>query len=138
MRIHPRIRHTSPDLASLFRHQRAEGVPLANDASFGVGFAPFDELESVVLAVERRLDSREVKAAHPEIGEDIKVMGARRGDAIVLTVGCRSSGVTSADLLGYRRTRGRRPDRDSRGGSIEHGRVDVGVNLADGERCTLR
>src|SRR5512135_2325236 len=83
--IHPRIRPTSPDLAALFLRRRAAGAPLANDTSLAVGYAPLDELESAVLAVERRLNAPEVKAAHPEIGEDIKVMGTRSGRELSLT-----------------------------------------------------
>jgi S-adenosylmethionine synthetase len=63
-------------------------VPLANDTACGVGFAPLTDLERVVLAVERRLNSSETKRAHPEIGEDIKVMGIRRGERLDLTIGC--------------------------------------------------
>lgn len=88
VRIHPRIRATSPDLASLFAQPHGSAAPLANDTSLGVGYAPLDGLESMVLAVERRLNSREIKATHPAIGEDIKVMGARQGGAIRLTIAC--------------------------------------------------
>jgi S-adenosylmethionine synthetase len=134
VRIHPRIRHTSPDLAALFRHERAGGAPLANDTSFGVGFAPFDELESVVLAVEQRLNSREVKAAYPEIGEDIKVMGTRRDDAIVLTVACALVGRYVADLVDYRTKKEQvRQIALDAARSIARGTVEVAVNTADGE-----
>jgi S-adenosylmethionine synthetase len=96
VRIVPRIRPT---------HQRAAGVSLANDTSFGVGFAPLSELERIVLQVERRLNAQEVKRAHPEIGEDIKVMGARRGDDIALTVACALVGRHVHDLADYREKR---------------------------------
>jgi S-adenosylmethionine synthetase len=59
---------------------------LANDTSFGVGFAPFDDLERAVFKTERFLNSSEIKKEHPEIGEDIKVMGVRFGEKIRLTV----------------------------------------------------
>ena len=88
VRILPRIRPTSSDLASLFAQSHGTAAPPANDTSLAVGYAPLDTLESMVLAVERRLNSREIKSSHPAIGEDIKVMGARRGDAIRLTVAC--------------------------------------------------
>ena len=52
LRIVPRIRDTSPDLAALFLRRGEGGVPLANDTSFGVGFAPLDRLERAVLAVQ--------------------------------------------------------------------------------------
>jgi S-adenosylmethionine synthetase len=88
VRILPRIRPTSSGMASLFAQSRGTAAPPANDTSLAVGYAPLDALESVVLAVERRLNSRDIKDSHPAIGEDIKVMGARRGDAIRVTVAC--------------------------------------------------
>jgi S-adenosylmethionine synthetase len=56
-------------------------VRLANDTSIGAGFAPMSDLEKVVAAVAR-LNARDVKAAGPEVGEDIKVMGIRLGGRI--------------------------------------------------------
>lgn len=88
VRIYPRIRPTSSDLASLFAQAHGVAAPPANDTSLAVGYAPLDTLESIVLAVEQHLNSRAVKASHPGIGEDIKVMGARQGEAIRLTVAC--------------------------------------------------
>ncbi len=88
MVFHTLVRPGSPDLVELFLRQRETGVKLANDTSVGVGYAPLSELETVVYQVERHLNAAETKAAHPEIGEDIKIMGVRRGDAIHLTVGC--------------------------------------------------
>jgi S-adenosylmethionine synthetase len=83
VRLVPRIRETSPDLAALFLRGAQGGMPLANDTSFGAGFAPLDRLERAVLAVERSLC-----AAAPEIGEDIKVLGVRSADRLELTVAC--------------------------------------------------
>lgn len=88
VRILPRIRPTSPGLAALFLRQQAAGAPLANDTSCGVGYAPLDVLERSVLAVERRLNDPATKQGCPFIGEDIKVMGVRRGESIALTVAC--------------------------------------------------
>ncbi len=79
VRIHSLIRPTSTDLAGLYERRR--GAPLANDTSFGVGYAPLDRLEQVVLAVEHALNSPATKATHPELGEDVKVMGVRTGRA---------------------------------------------------------
>lgn len=101
VRILPRIRPTSPDLAALFLRQHQAGVPLANDTSCGVGFAPLDDLERIVLAVERRLNAPETKAAHPALGEDIKVMGVRREGGISLTVACAMVDRHIADLAEY-------------------------------------
>ncbi len=87
--IRPRIKPGSKDLVELFMRFQKEGkVPLANDTSFGVGFAPLDDLERIVLETERFLNSPKMKAEHPEIGEDVKVMGVRIRDRIRITVAC--------------------------------------------------
>lgn len=82
--IMSKIRPGSRDLVDLFL--RNKGVHLANDTSFGVGYAPLSDTEKVVIAVERYLNSKEYKKAHPEVGEDIKVMGLRNNSTIKLTV----------------------------------------------------
>ncbi len=85
--INTRIKPGSRDLVELFeRFQKSGEVPLANDTSFGVGFAPLNDLESIVLNTERFLNSEEMKIKHPEVGEDIKVMGVRIKDKIRLTI----------------------------------------------------
>ena len=130
VRIHPRIRPASPDLAALFLRRREAGAPLANDTSLGVGFAPLDELERTVLAVERQLNSPEVKAAQPEIGEDIKVMGVRSRGDMALTIACALVGRHVASLDDYRRKKARICEiaAVAAGGSAE-----VAVNTADGD-----
>lgn len=86
VRLHPRIRPGSADLVDLFMRQARTGHWLANDTSIGVGFAPMTRLERAVLEVERHLRSERTHAEHPELGEDIKVMGVRRGGEVELTV----------------------------------------------------
>ncbi len=86
VKVHSLIRPGSGDLVELYRRQ--QGQVLANDTSCGVGYAPLDTLEQMVYGVERHLNSPEVKAQHPEFGEDIKVMGVRRGEGFALTVAC--------------------------------------------------
>jgi len=87
IKVHAKLKPSSKDLVELFeRFQKNKEVPLANDTSFGVGFAPFDDLERAVFKTERFLNSSEIKEEHPEIGEDIKVMGVRFGEKIRLTV----------------------------------------------------
>jgi S-adenosylmethionine synthetase len=130
VRIHPRVRPTSPDLAALFLRRRETGVPLANDTSLGVGFAPLDELESAVLAVERKLNSPEVKAARPEIGEDIKVMGVRSGRDLALTVACALVGRHVSDLDDYRRKKSRIRELAAAAAGAA---AEVAVNSADGD-----
>jgi S-adenosylmethionine synthetase len=63
-----------------------EEIPLANDTSFAVAFAPLSETEKLVFETERLLNSKDFKERLPEVGEDIKVMGMRRGDRIRLTI----------------------------------------------------
>jgi len=78
------LRPGSPDLVDLFL--RGSGVPLANDTSAGIGYAPLSETERVVLGTELFLNSAPFKTQHPEVGEDIKVMALRRGSEITLTM----------------------------------------------------
>ena len=74
----------SVDLVSVY--ELGKEVPLANDTSVGVGYAPLSTLERLVYETERLLNSKEFKSKVPASGEDVKVMGVRRGKKIVLTV----------------------------------------------------
>jgi S-adenosylmethionine synthetase len=76
-----RIGQGSVDLRGVFDQKAV----LANDTSFGVGFAPFSDTERVVLETERFLTLK-LKKKLPALGEDVKVMGYRRGSKIHLTV----------------------------------------------------
>jgi S-adenosylmethionine synthetase len=87
VRVHPLVRPGSSALRALVGRQRTQPL-LANDTSFAVGYAPSSRLERVVLAVEQALTSAATVAAHPVIGEDVKVMGLRRGHLIDLTIAC--------------------------------------------------
>jgi len=86
VRIHCLVRSGSVDLRELFARSPAGEVPLANDTSFGVGYAPLGDVERTVLDVERRLNTPEFLDAHPGQGEDVKVLGFRSGAALSLTV----------------------------------------------------
>lgn len=87
VKVYAKIKPGAKDLVELFeRFQKSGEVPLANDTSFGVGFAPFNELERAVYETERFLNSEALKREHPEVGEDIKVMGVRVESRIRLTV----------------------------------------------------
>ncbi|WP_422398141.1 methionine adenosyltransferase [Sulfolobus tengchongensis] len=74
----------SADLVGIF--EAGKRVPLSNDTSFGVGFAPFTRLEKLVYETERYLNSKQLKSKLPEVGEDIKVMGLRRNNEVDLTI----------------------------------------------------
>lgn len=78
----------SSDLTDVFRRDQAQTyIPSANDTSFGVGHAPFSELEEIVYNTERSLiEDLKKKKGLKAIGEDTKVMGLRNGDDITLTI----------------------------------------------------
>jgi len=87
VRVTSAVRPGSAELIDLFERD-GESVPTANDTSCGVGFAPLSEVERMVLAIEKRLNSEETRAKDPALGEDVKVMAFRRGDAIRIIVAC--------------------------------------------------
>ncbi|UFS71010.1 methionine adenosyltransferase [Geomonas sp. RF6] len=74
----------SQELIDIF--DRPGAVMGANDTSAAVGYYPLSPTEEAVLALERELNSDLFKSLHPETGEDVKVMGLRRGDELDLTV----------------------------------------------------
>ena len=88
----------STDLQNVFKRGR---VPLANDTSFGVGFAPFSETEELTYNTERFMIEDLRKKGIPAIGEDIKVMGFREKDNINLTIACAMVGRYVDDLDAY-------------------------------------
>ncbi|WP_406660202.1 methionine adenosyltransferase [Methanolobus sp. ZRKC3] len=87
----------SSDLRDVFNRDQ---LPVANDTSFGVGHAPFSELEQIVLESERMLIT-DLKKSIPGIGTDIKVMGLRDGEDISLTICCGMVGRYVDDLDHY-------------------------------------
>jgi S-adenosylmethionine synthetase len=88
VQIHDLIRPGSQDLQSLFSRKSNRTIPLANDTSFGVGYAPLSPLERLVLAAEKRINGRDRWNDHPAWGEDVKIMGIRHRDWVSLTVAC--------------------------------------------------
>jgi len=88
VKIHSLIRPGSAELVNLYERQHRTGLWLANDTSCGVGYAPLSELERIVRQIEAQLNAPETKAITPEVGEDIKVMGVRRGRNVDLTIAC--------------------------------------------------
>jgi len=74
----------SEELTDIFL--RPGKVRLANDTSAAVGYYPLSPTEKAVLELERFLNSKKFKDRYPETGEDIKVMGMRKGNSIELTV----------------------------------------------------
>jgi S-adenosylmethionine synthetase len=84
VKISCKIKQGSVDLVKIFESKRT--VPLANDTSFGVCFAPLTPTEKLVLETEKYLNSEKLKKELPEVGEDIKVMGLRQKNKIRLTI----------------------------------------------------
>jgi len=74
----------SSALTDIFK--RGGRVLGANDTSAAVGWAPPTKTEKIVLETERYLNSKDFKLRRPESGEDIKVMGLRKGDDLNLIV----------------------------------------------------
>lgn len=91
------LRFVDPDQHVVFQHVMQPGSPElvdlfarstrgANDTSAAVGYAPLTETERCVLRAERYLNSSDFKRRFPVAGEDVKVMGGRRGRHLTLTV----------------------------------------------------
>ncbi len=95
--IEPKIRQGSIDLRSLFSKEI-----LANDTSFGIGYAPLSKLERAVLNLEKYLNSPSFKKEHPELGSDIKVMGLRIKDKIRITVAGAFISKYISDIFDYK------------------------------------
>lgn len=74
----------SEELTDIFA--RPGTVRAANDTSAAVGYYPLSPTERTVLEMERFLNGPQFKERWTETGEDIKVMGLRKGRALDLTV----------------------------------------------------
>ena len=82
------IQQGSQDLQSLFSRRGRGEPPLANDTSFGVGYAPLSALERLVLAIEKRINGRNREHDMPAWGEDVKIMAVRYANTVQVTVAC--------------------------------------------------
>lgn len=83
IRIEPILRPSAPNLR---RVTNAASLPLSNDTSFGVGYAPPSSLERTVLLVADLLRSRVDRGVFEAAGLDYKVMGSRLGEHHRLTL----------------------------------------------------
>ena len=81
-----KVRSGSTDLVGNF--EESIEVPLANDTSIGIGYAPLTKIEELTYQTERLLNDPATKKKYPAIGEDIKVMGVRNRKEIDLTIAC--------------------------------------------------
>jgi S-adenosylmethionine synthetase len=83
LRVQCEIHPSSGELTQLFERGHA---PLANDTSFGVGFAPLSPLEQLVLDAEEQLNTADFRSAHPEAGTDLKISACGRATELRVTV----------------------------------------------------
>ncbi|MCL4346861.1 MAG: methionine adenosyltransferase, partial [Candidatus Thermoplasmatota archaeon] len=91
-----KIGQGSVDLRGLYDTQKY----LANDTSFGVGFAPFSEAEKITKETELYINGK-MKETIPESGKDVKVMTSRRGNRIDVTCAIAMVGKRIADRDHY-------------------------------------
>lgn len=82
--IESAVRPGSASLQQVFLRGRT--VHIANDTSFGAGFAPHSALEQMVLRLAEVMRSDEFRSTFPAAGDDYKVMGARVGATMHFTV----------------------------------------------------
>lgn len=81
--VEPILRASAPNLQRVIG---SASVALANDTSFGVGYAPFSRLEQLVLKAAEILRGSELQAAIAAVGKDYKVMGSRIGERLHLVI----------------------------------------------------
>lgn len=82
--IVPEIEEGSLSLQQIYTGGRR--VALANDTSFGVGFAPYSTLERRVLKLASIMKSPAFRARYPAAGDDFKIMGLRVADSFTFTI----------------------------------------------------
>ncbi|MHA1731376.1 MAG: methionine adenosyltransferase [Promethearchaeota archaeon] len=104
MQLDYRVKPGSVDLTGVFDEHAKDGkepIPLANDTSFGVGYAPFSDCEKITFEAEQLLNSDAFKDKCPGSGEDIKVMSHRVGNDVNITVCCAMVSKYIPDLSTY-------------------------------------
>jgi S-adenosylmethionine synthetase len=125
------LNRSSTDLAAVVHAETI--APLANDTSFAAVSLPRSILESIVHAVEIYLNDDAYRAVNP-VGRDIKVMGARIGDALTVTVACPVMATAVADRDAYEAVVGKvQADVERLASGIAGRFVAVNVNQADQE-----
>ena len=87
----------SDDLTGVYR---ASGH-LANDTSFGVGYAPYSITDKLVLKTEEFINGK-LKRKLPETGQDVKVMASRVNNKVTMTVACAMVDKFIDDESGYK------------------------------------
>ncbi|MFP3983327.1 MAG: methionine adenosyltransferase [Desulfurivibrionaceae bacterium] len=132
LKIRCLLRPGSEDLTELYLRQAKRGLALANDTSCGVGYAPLNELEQVVLQVERYLNSPAADKRDSPFGEDIKIMGMQCENGIELTVACAMIDRYLKDMDDYLRAKDGLADLVlAKAREITDQKINVAVNTAD-------
>lgn len=90
------LREGSAQLQQIYAAGR---YSVANDTSFGVGYAPLSQLEALTLEVAALIRSPDFRKRFPAAGDDFKVMAVRRMADPSLTV---ALAMVDADLRGVR------------------------------------
>lgn len=91
----------STDLCDVFNTKKGHtAVPRANDTSFGVGHAPFSQVEQIVLGLDDYI-AKEFRPKNPMLGYDIKLMGLREINTITITVAAAMVDRYCADIGDY-------------------------------------
>ncbi len=130
------LRRGSTELASLVT--RSDEVPLANDTSFGIGYYPLSDLESMVYNLERFLNSKEIKDRYPFIGEDIKISGLRLKKRVTITVAAAIVDRFISSIKDYKEAKEEvlnlARDFLAKNGFMEKYKIKVRVNTADNYR----
>jgi S-adenosylmethionine synthetase len=125
------LNRSSVDLAAVVHAETV--APLANDTSFAAVSLPRSILESIVHEIETHLNGESYRKRVP-VGRDIKVMGARIGDDITVTVACPVLARSVADRDQYDAVMDIvREDAVSIASAIAGRAVTVRVNQADQE-----
>ena len=95
----PEIEEGSSNLQQVYVAGRR--VALANDTSFGVGFAPRSMLERRVSALAETLSSDAFRSRFPAAGDDFKIMGLRTDERYAFTIAIAAIGRHLADAGEY-------------------------------------
>lgn len=131
VRIHNLLRPGSVDLVDVFERVQ-DSVPRANDTSVGVGYAPLNALERLVLRTEQCLTDRTRIDASPARGEDVKIMGLRSDNKTRLTIACAMIDRYLNDPADYEAERSLiLTDVRTVAHDLGHADVEITVNAAD-------
>jgi S-adenosylmethionine synthetase len=91
----------STDLCDVFNTKKGHtSVPRANDTSFGVGHAPFSQVEQIILGLDDYI-ANEFRPKNPILGYDIKLMGLREINTITITIAAAMVDRYCSDITEY-------------------------------------